>query len=241
MVSFGVRLKVWGDYASFNRPEMKVERVSYDVMTPSAARGILEAIYWKPQMRWVVDRIHVLAPIHFTTIRRNEVSAKIPAGTVKSAAKKLKGHLGADIQAQRQQRSAMVLKNVVYGIEAHVEVRDPTEKDETVLDNPEAKHLDTFKRRAAGGKCFQRPYFGCREFPVSFELVDEFEQPPAEFLGEQPRELGFMLHDFEFIEDPKGKIIESNRGTRRRAVPHFFRASIVNGVVEVPRLSETVA
>jgi len=127
-MGYGVRLKVWGDYASFNRPEMKVERVSYDAMTPSAARGILEAIYWKPQMRWVVDRIHVLRPIQFTHVRRNEISSKIPVKGktgVTAAMKDGEGNFSMSVVDNRQQRAAMILRDVCYGIEAHVEVIAP--------------------------------------------------------------------------------------------------------------------
>lgn len=236
-MSFGVKVEVWGDLASFNRPEMKVERVSYDVMTPSAARGILEAIYWKPQMRWVVDEIRVLRPIRFTHVRRNEIASKIPVKGktgVTSAMKSGGGRLGIAMEDHRQQRAAMLLRDVRYGILAHIEVVDPTESDGNKLDNPEAKHLDTFRRRAAKGQCFHRPYLGTREFPASFSLVEEFGECPEELKGS--RDLGFMLHDITFIEDKKGKVVESNKGKRLRAEPRFFRADMRDGVVEVPPL-----
>jgi len=239
-VGYGVRLEVWGDYASFNRPEMKVERVSYDVMTPSAARGILEAIYWKPQMRWVVDRIRVLAPIRFTHVRRNEISETIPAGNVRKAMRSGRGSLGIAVEEKRQQRAARILRDVRYGIEAHVEVLDPTESDGTVLDHPEAKHLEAFKRRASRGQCFHHPYLGCREFPAHFRLLpdgEEFPPCPEELHGE--RDLGFMLWDIVFEEDPQGPIVESNRGRRLRAHPRFFRATMRDGVVDVPSRAET--
>ncbi|MEL6548035.1 MAG: type I-C CRISPR-associated protein Cas5c [Myxococcota bacterium] len=226
-MSFGVKLRVWGDYASFNRPEMKVERVSYDVMTPSAARGVLEAIYWKPQMRWVVDRIHVLAPIRFTSVRRNEISAKIPSSAMNNA---VSGKAdGVSVQEVRQQRAALVLRDVNFGIEAHVELTEQSEA------NPIAKHLEMFKRRARKGQCFHRPYLGCREFCASFELVDSFPTPPDELLV-GPRPLGLMLHDFEFQPADDGEIIETSEGRRVRAIPHFFSAEMNNGVISVPRL-----
>ncbi len=239
-MSYGIRLEVWGDYASFNRPEMKVERVSYDVITPSAARGILEAIYWKPQFRWVVDRIRVLAPIRFTHVRRNELSEKIPAGSVGTAMRRTSGALGIAVEEKRQQRAARILRDVRYGIEAHVDVLDPTERDGTVLHHPEAKHLEAFKRRASRGQYFHHPYLGCREFPASFRLLrdgEEFPEIPGELAGE--RELGYMLWDIVFEEDPKGKIVESHRGRRLRAEPRFFRATMRDGVVEVPPLAGT--
>lgn len=232
-MSFGIKLKVWGEFASFNRPEMKVERVTYDAMTPSAARGLLEAIYWKPQMRWVIDCIRVLKPIRFTQIRRNELSGKIPvkgASGVGNAMKTGEGELGIDIAENRQQRAALVLRDVCYGIEAHVEVLEPDHSST----NPAAKHLEMFKRRASHGQYFHHPYLGTREFPAHFELVEEF--PPSEEPVED-KELGWMLHDLEFIPDPKGGIIESNTGRRLRAEPRFFQAAIVDGCIRVPALA----
>ncbi len=239
-MAYGVRLEVWGDYASFNRPEMKVERVSYEVMTPSAARGILEAIYWKPEMRWVIDRIRVLAPIRFTHVRRNEIAEKIPAGTVRTAMRSGRGNLGISVEEKRQQRAAMILRDVRYGIEAHVEVLKTTDPDGKPLSHPEAKHLDTFKRRASKGQYFHHPYLGCREFPAFFRLLGDeeaFPPPPDELRGE--RDLGYMLWGIEFRPDPKGRVIESNRGRRLTAIPRFFRARMVDGVIEVPPAHET--
>ncbi len=236
-MAYGVKLRVWGDYAAFNRPEMKVERVSYDIITPSAARGILEAIYWKPQIRWVVDRLRVSAPIHFTHVRRNEISATIPTkgkAGVESAMKSGKGQLGISVTDVRQQRAAMILTNVCYGIEAHLEVLNPREKDGTVPDNPEAKHLDSFNRRASKGQYFHHPYLGCREFPASFQLVDDFPPCPESLQGQ--RDLGWMLLDMDFVPDPKGPVVESNQGRRLRAEPRFFPAVMQDGIVEVPAM-----
>jgi CRISPR-associated protein Cas5d len=239
-MAYGIRLEVWGDYASFNRPEMKVERVSYDVMTPGAGRGILEAIYWKPQFRWVVDRIHVLAPIRFTHVRRNEIATKISAATVKTVRNRGSGNLGIRVAEHRQQRAARILRDVRYGIEAHVKVRDRSDRDGTVLDHPEAKHLEAFKRRASRGQYFHHPYLGCREFPAHFRLVSESEDftgCPEELRGD--RELGYMLWDVLFHDDQNGKVVESNRGRRLRAEPRFFLARIKDGRIEVPALAET--
>lgn len=232
---FGVRLKVWGDWASFNRPEMKVERVSYDVMTPSAARGILEAIHWKPEIRWIVDRIHVLSPIRFTQVRRNEIGSKIPVrgtGGVAAAKRAGAGRLGIDVADHRQQRAALLLRDVSYGIEAHLVVRG---EENSV---PEAKHLEMFKRRARKGQYFHHPYLGCREFPASFELVDGF--PPCSPDLEGERDLGFMLHDVLYMPDRLGKVVDAHTGDRVRAEPRFFRAVLKDGVLEVPCLDETV-
>ena len=164
-MAFGVKLKVWGEFACFTRPEMKVERVSYDALTPSAARGILEAIYWKPAIHWVVDRIHVLNPVRFTNIRRNEVAGKIPAGTVKKAMKDGVTPLHLFVEDDRQQRAALILRDVAYVIEAHFEFAGSE-------DNNGGKHREMFVRRASKGQCFHRPYLGCREFPARFELLE---------------------------------------------------------------------
>jgi len=229
-MAYGIKLKVWGDFASFNRPEMKVERVSYDVITPSAARGILEAIYWKPEMRWVVDRLHVLNPIRFTAIRRNEIKCKISASDVASVMKKGAGDLGIAVEDHRQQRAAIVLKDVCYGIEAHVEVLAHNGPE----DKPEAKHLDQFRRRAEKGGCFHHPYMGTREFPAHFELVENFPSCHESLLGD--RDLGFMLNDIVFVPDKDGKIIESHEGRRLTAEPRFHRFTMRNGIIEVPTL-----
>ncbi|MBL1217349.1 MAG: type I-C CRISPR-associated protein Cas5 [Planctomycetes bacterium] len=211
-MAFGSCLKVWGDWACFTRPEMKAERVSYDVMTPSAARGILEAIYWKPQIRWVVDRIHVLRPIKFMNLRRNEVGSRIPAGTVASAMRSGEGRLRLVIEEDRQQRAAMILRDVAYLIDARIDLLDETE--------PIGKHLDQFTRRARRGQCFHRPYLGCREFDAQFALVED--DPPQSNLAGTPegnRDLGFMLHDIHFDEG---------------MTPRFFRAVMRDGVIDVP-------
>jgi len=214
-MAFGVKLKVWGDFACFTRPEMKVERVSYDVITPSAARGILEAIYWKPSIRWVVDRIHILKPIRFMNIRRNEVAGKMPLGKVTAAMKNPKSPLVLFIEESRQQRAALVLRDVCYGIEAHFEYTG-TE------DNDDGKHLDMFSRRARNGQCFTQPYLGCREFSANFELAEDFPVSPLK--GTQ--DLGWMLHDIDFSNDMEAK---------------FFRAEMSDGVIAVPKFDRKEA
>ncbi|HUP47810.1 MAG TPA: type I-C CRISPR-associated protein Cas5c [Thermoanaerobaculia bacterium] len=238
-MAYGIRLRVWGDFAAFNRPEMKVERVSYEVITPSAARGILEAIYWKPQMQWIVDRLHVLRPIRFSYVRRNEIDNRIPikgATGVAAAMKSGFGTLGMAVEEHRQQRAAMVLRDVCYGIEAHVEVLDPTDAGGKALETPEGKHLDMFRRRATSGQFFHHPYLGVREFLASFELVDEFPVCPDELRGE--RDLGLMLHDIRFSPDAKGALIEAHLGRRVTAEPRFFHATLRDGIIEVPPTDE---
>ena len=239
-MGYGVKIKVWGDYAAFNRPEMKVERVSYDVITPSAARGILEAIYWKPEIRWVVTRLHVLNPIRLTHVRRNEIASTIPTKGktgVATAMKKGTGSLGIAIEDHRQQRAAMVLCDVCYGIEAYLDVlKIPVGHDGAADAKPEAKHLDMFNRRAAKGQYFHHPYLGTREFPASFERADDFPSCPDELRG--TRDLGFMLHDIAFIPDNKGKVIDAHTGQRQSAQPRFFRAEMIDGVIDVPPLEK---
>ncbi len=205
-MSYGIKVRVWGDYALFTRPEMKVERVSYDVMTPSAARGILEAIYWKPGIRWVIDRIHVLRPVRFDNIRRNELANRV---SVNNRDMESNRPICRFIEDDRQQRASMVLRDVEYVIEAHFEL--------TGKDGAEpGKHLAIFERRVKKGQCFHRPYFGCREFPVNFEWCDEVPEPV--FSGEQ--DLGYMLHDIDFEND---------------MTPQFFRAVMKDGVIDCRR------
>ena len=231
-MGYGIKLLVRGDRASFNRPELKVERVTYYVMTPSAARGILEAIYWKPQMKWVIDRIHVLNPIRFSNIRRNELGGKI-AVNMKNTSDG--SEMGVLIAENRQQRAGIILLNVKYGIEAHIDV---VEKDRT-NEHSGAKHLEMFKRRASNGQYFHHPYFGNREFPVNFELVEEFPKPHEEL---KDTDFGYMLNDMVFTPDKKGRVVESSQGRRLSATPVFFRAKMKNGVIEVPpAVAETEA
>lgn len=240
----GIRLHVWGDYALFTRPEMKAERVSYDVMTPSAARNIIEAIYWKPQIRWVVDAIHVLKPVVFTSVRRNEVASK----AVTPSAAVMRGEKPAVIglcpEDDRQQRASLVLKDVGYVIAAHFDVLEcRCEKNGPELSEADcaAKHISMFNRRAAAGQVFQRPYFGCREFPASFALVrGDDDMPPCELLPDQrDKDFGFIFYDFLYHEDKKGKIIESSTGKRLTAEARFFRAIAHDGIIRVPALDET--
>ncbi len=209
---FGVRLRVGGRYACFTRPEMKVERVSYDVMTPSAARGILEAIHWKPAIVWRIDRIHVLKPIQFQSIRRNEVGKKIPTGTVRTA--KNKGSietLYTKIEDDRQQRSATVLVEVDYAIEAHFDLTDEASESDNV-----GKHLDIFNRRARNGQCFHQPCLGTREFVADYTLIENDDLPPA---IDESRDLGWMLLDVDHANERQ---------------PLFFWAEMKQGVVEIP-------
>ena len=237
-MSYGIKLHVWGDYALFTRPEMKVERVSYEVMTPSAARGILEAIYWKPQIRWNIRSIEVLKPIRFTNIRRNEVGKKATAPTRTVMAGE-PGNLGLIIEDERQQRASMLLRDVAYVIEAWFDVLDyRLERDGPELPNTLWKEntSTSSKGELEPDNITTIPYFGCREFPAHFALLDDdAPSPPSELPADQRnRSLGWMLHDIAYIPDAKGPMIESNQGRRLRAEPRFFNAELKDGVLEVP-------
>lgn len=209
-MGYGIQLRIFGDYACFTRPEMKVERVSYDVMTPSAARGILEAIHWKPSIRWHIDRIHVLKPIRFETIRRNEVANKISASSIKRAMKGGSVDLHQYSCEERQMRASLVLRDVDYVLEAHFQLIESASEQEN-----EGKHCDIFRRRAQKGQCHMQPYLGCREFPANFTLL-EGDIPPSELKGE--KDLGWMLWDIDFSNDMQ---------------PVFFRPTMKNGIIEV--------
>ncbi len=249
-MSYGIKLHISGDFACFTRPEMKVERVSYDVITPSAARGVLEAIYWKPQIRWVIDRIHVLKPIRFTNIRRNEVGSKASAPSTAAMKGESVAMLGilADDPKNRQQRAATLLQNVSYVIEAHFEIlehRFERNGPELPRKDCEAKHLDMFNRRARSGQCFHQPCLGTREFPARFVLIEGDASLPASTLTEDQknRTLGWMLHDIRYLPataEDKDSFL-TGQGKRVRTEPRFFNAEMKNGIIEVPPFDQAKA
>ncbi len=212
----GIRLHVWGERACFARPELKVERVSYDVITPSAARGILEAIHWKPAIRWHVDRIQVLRPIRFQSFRRNEVGAKISARNAASAMERgTTQGLGLAVDENRQPRATLALVDVAYVIEAHFTMTDRAGPEDSA-----AKHVSMFNRRAQQGQCFHRPCLGTREFAAEFALVPEGAALPVCELPPEKRneDFGWMLHDIDF-----------DHGNTSR----FYRAVMRDGVIDV--------
>lgn len=216
-----VKLHVWGEFACFTRPEFKTERVSYDVITPSAARGVLEAIHWKPVFSWVVDRIHVLSPIEWTSIKRSEVSGKVPVTNIRRAM--AAGNLDGLRQVSdevRVQRAATVLRRPAYVIEAHPEIRKSmvwNEGGDSLL----TKHAEIFRRRASKGQCFYQPCLGTREFAADFDLVDGKEFPESRLRPEEKsRDLGWMLLDLDHQRQP--------------ALPKFFRAVMQDGVINTP-------
>lgn len=206
-------LEISGDFACFTRPEMKVERVSYDVITPSAARAVFEAILWKPAIRWHVRRIEVLAPIRWINLRRNEVASVISTRNVQHAMDQGEGALAIYVEEDRQQRAGLFLRDVAYRVHAHLEVRSDRGDPE-----PPQKFFAMFERRAAAGQCVNQPYLGCREFAAHFRLVTDptSERPPIA----ETRDLGWMLHDLDFRNpaDPQ---------------PVFFRAEMRAGVIDI--------
>lgn len=216
-------LEVAGPFACFTRPEMKVERVSYDVMTPSAARSVFEAVLWKPAIRWRVHRIEVLKPIRWINLRRNEVSAVVSTRNVQQAMTAGSGTLGLYIEDERQQRAGYFLRDVAYRIHAELSLVPGRSGGEPLM-----KYTEMFARRASKGQCVNQPYLGCREFAADFRLAGDgaaTAMPVATPINET-RELGWMLHDLDFMNpaDPQ---------------PRFFNAKMVAGVIEVPPFEET--
>lgn len=216
-MGYGIVVRVWGDYACFTRPEMKVERVSYDVITPAAARGIIEAVYWKPSIRWVVDKIHALNNIEFTNIRRNEVSKKISTRKVNQIMQDNKGDLlYLSSNEDRQQRAALVLKNVDYVIEAHFDfLPEKAGPDDTV-----EKHYNMVLRRFRKGQYFHAPCLGTREFGANTALIEDGNIPRSKLTGH--RDLGWMLYDMDY-SDPED------------IQPIFFKAAMQDGVIDLSR------
>ncbi len=211
-----VKVEVWGEYALFSRPELKVERYSYDVMTPSAARGLLEAIYWHPGLVWRIDRIYVLNRIAFTGVRRNEVKSKISGRNVSAVMSGGGGELYIATSDDIQQRAATVLRDVHYVIEAHFELTDKAAPGDN-----EGKFCDMMRRRLEKGQCYHQPCFGCREFPASFRKWEGGEIVTA--YSNEEKDLGIMLYDLDY-SDPEN------------ITPLFFRAKLQNGVLNVPPL-----
>jgi CRISPR-associated protein Cas5d len=216
-MGYGIAIRVRGEYALFTRPELKVERVSYDVITPSAARGIIESVYWKPAINWVIDRVHVLREPEFTNIRRNEVSEKASMHDVQQVMNGANKALYIDINSVRQQRAALVLRNVDYIIEAHFElVSKKAGADDTV-----AKHYNMALRRLRKGQFYSAPCLGTREYSAQVDLVDNCAFPPSPLTGN--RDLGWMLYDMDF----------TNPSDIR---PMFFKAELQNGVMDLTKV-----
>lgn len=209
----GYCLEIAGEFACFTRPEMKVERVSYDVITPSAARAVFEAILWKPAIRWHVRRIEVLNPVRWINLRRNEVASVISTRNVQEAMSAGQGDLALYVEDDRQQRAGLFLRDVAYRLHADLEVRD--DRDDPA---PQQKYFAMFERRAKSGQCVNQPYLGCREFAARMRLVEDPAREPLPV--SDTRDLGWMLYDLDFSDrnDPK---------------PIFFRARMTAGVIDL--------
>ena len=210
-MAYGARIECWGEYACFTRPELKVERMSYDMMTPSAARGLAEAIFWHPGMKYVIDSIYLLSPIKYTNIRRNEVKTKVSGDKMLRVAKSGREEY---LVSSREivQRAATVLKDVHYCIELHFEMTDKCNKTDNA-----GKFREMLCRRARKGQCYHQPYFGCREFPARFRLMED-DEPLNPY--PESRELGYMLYDMDY-SDPQ------------HIRPMFFRAELRQGVMDL--------
>lgn len=216
-------LEVWGDHACFTRPEMKVERVSYDIITPSSARSIFEAIFWKPAIRWHITKIEVLKPIRTTSIRRNELGKVIPSPSRLQMDGSYQEAMGFCIEDERQQRASLILRDVHYRLHAWFEYIPRSFGEESVVrsDESPAKYAAMFERRAKRGQCFHRPYLGCREFACFFRLVNPISDiltPPIQ----EDVNLGWMLYDLDFSD------FDNIR-------PLFFHAVMKKGVVTTDR------
>ena len=233
-----IRVIVEGDYALFSRPECKVERVSYDVPTVSAIEGLLKSVYWKPACKIIVDKLIVFNPIKFTNIRRNEIKSKIPLSAVKA---QMKENGSAELYAseQRSQRAGMILKDVRYGIEFHLELTGLKSDHE---DECEEKHYSIMRRRLKNGQCFRQPCLGCREFSVSkIELVEDFDlsEVHASLMGD--RDLGYMLYGLKFEDG--GKPINGDWDNPKfsdRADAMYFRPHIIDGVIDIAKYREGI-
>lgn len=212
-MGFGIKVLISGDRACFTRPEMKTERVSYDVITPSAARGILEAVYWKPAIAWKIDSIQVVNEIRFDTFRRNELASKLSYQNAKAAYSK-NVPVYVDVMADRQQRATMYLKDVAYIVTAHFEMTARAGESDT----PE-KHYNIALRRIRKGQCFNQPYLGCREFPATVSLVED-GSVESYYQDIDRFDLGFMLYDIDF---------------KNSMEPMFYRAVMKNGVIDTSR------
>lgn len=215
-MAFGIQIEVWGERALFTRPELSVERVSYDVITPSAARGLIESIYWHPGIRYEIDKIHVLNPICFTNIRRNEVKSKASASTIKSAMlDESKALPYINTKDDIQQRASLILTDVHYLIEAHFGLTNQAKPE-----NNTGKFKDIIRRRLEKGQCYSTPYFGCREFPANFKAYEGALPPQGYYSNSIEQSLGLMLYDMNYAD-------------LSNITPMYFRAVMRGGVIDV--------
>ena len=223
-MGYGVRCKVFGEYACFSNPVFKVERVSYDIITASAAKGILDCIYYKPAIKWHIDKIHVIKPIKFTNIRRNEVSETAKLSAVNQVMKNPKPYYILSTEA-RHQRAALILRDVEYVIEAHFELTEKAGETDTV-----EKHYSVAMRRLRKGQFFQKPFLGTREFGCSFELIENSEDIPVSCMSGE-KDLGFMLYCMNYQTDEKKE--------KQWVEPTFIRAVLQNGILDFTKIEES--
>ena len=213
-MAFGFSIEAWGDRALFTRPELSVERVTYDVITPSAARGLIESVYWHPGMRYVIDRIHVINPIEFSSVRRNEVKVKASAAAIRASVQGAKDLPCISTQENIVQRASLILTDVRYVIDAHFVMTDKANQG----DNP-GKFCDILKRRLRKGQCYSQPYFGCREFAANVRLL-EGESSSGAYDDVSERDFGIMLYDMDYSNPDE-------------ITPKFYRAIMRNGIIDV--------
>lgn len=238
-MGYGFKIIVEGDYACFTRPEMKVERVSYDVPTPGALEGMLKSIYWKPAIRYVIDLIVVYKPINFINIRRNEVNEKISLSKIKRQQKGDNADPCIYTSEQRSQRASMLLKDVVYGIEFHFELTGMKNERE---EDPENKHYCIIKRRLEKGQYFRTPCLGCSEFPVkSIRLIDDFASVNMDegIKNSGDIDLGYMTYRVEFKDN--GRPINDNWDEPKfsdKADTVYYRPHMINGIIDVGKYAE---
>lgn len=238
-MAYGFKIMIDGDYACFTRPEMKVERVSYDVPTPGALEGMLKSVYWKPAIRYVIDKIIVFNPIEFINIRRNEVKDKVMYSMVKSQMNGKGGDPSIDTTKERSQRAAMILKNVRYGVAFHFEltgIKNEAEPD------AEKKHYNIIKRRLERGQQFRTPCLGCSEFPLrSMKLVADFDlhRINSSILAAGDVDLGFMAYRVSFKDGgvPVNNDWE-NPAFSDKAVTQYYRPHMIGGVIDVAKYKE---
>lgn len=221
-MGYGIKIIVEGDYALFSRPEMKVERVSYDVPTPSALVGLISSVYWHPGVKYVIDRIHVLRPIRFVNIRRNEVTEKLLPSAVKRQMSGLEDDISIYTKECISQRGSLLLQDVRYGVEAHFRLTGEKDAEQT----PE-KCYNILLRRLRRGQHYAQPCLGCREFPARVTLTEEI--PESVLRGDT--DLGYMLYDLQYRKDKDGKDLDA-------ADPRFYRPHMVDGVIDVARYAE---
>lgn len=218
-MAFGFRILVKGRYALFTRPEFSVERVSYDVPTPSALVGLLSAVYWHPGVRYVIDEIRIYNPVNFVNVRRNEVADKLSPSEVKRQMDGKTKDLGIYTKEAISQRASLLLKDVSYGIAAHFELTEEREENQS-----EEKVYAILSRRLKKGQFFSQPFLGCREFPAEVEWVEEL--PPTDL--DYTADLGYMLYDLQYKKTKSGAPSDA-------AEPRFYRPHAEKGIIDVQR------